>query len=153
MALPPSAIFALALTTPSRRARRLIVVSVYFSKKRRQSFWQEGKTGHPTLSLKCQLAITLWRLRQGSTLLELSYHFEISLDLLRRITVTWIQFMYKQFDGIRDAMYVTRGIRHSTRPCADSRAVATFGPSSPASSQSILSLRIDSCWSHTPSLP
>ena len=75
------------------------------------TFWKESKnTGKPTLSLKCQLAITLWRLRQGSTLLELSYHFEISLYLLRRITLTWIQFMYKQFDSIQDAMYVTRNM-------------------------------------------
>ena len=38
----------------------------------------------------------------------LSYHWRIGYNLVQRITVTWIQFMFKSFDSMRDAMYVTR---------------------------------------------
>ena len=81
-------------------------------------FWRENRvqTGRPTLTLKCQLAITLWRLRRRTTLTELSYHFGICHDLLQRITVTWIQFMFQQFNDIREAMFVTRDIHRQFLP-------------------------------------
>ena len=71
-------------------------------------FWRESNRGKPTISLRCQLGITLWRLYKGATLLELSYHFGISEDLVGRITITWIQFMYMKFNEFRSAMFVPR---------------------------------------------
>ena len=50
------------------------------------------------------LGITLWQLRRGTTVMELSYHYGISmgLTLIHRFTVTWISFMFKRFDSIQD---------------------------------------------------
>ena len=71
-------------------------------------FWKEESKGKPTLSFKCQLAMTLWRLRRGITITELSSHFDICHEMISRIFITWIQFIYHTFNDIRSAMFVPR---------------------------------------------
>ena len=60
------------------------------------------------VSHECQLAITLWRLRRGTTLVELSHHFGLSEQTLRPIFITWIQFLNARFETLRDALFVPK---------------------------------------------
>jgi hypothetical protein len=57
----------------------------------------------------------MWRLRRGSTLTELSYHFEIERHTVGQIFTTWIQFMFYKFTALRDLMFVARNF-HSPLP-------------------------------------
>ena len=80
------------------------------------TFWREEKKKRPSLSLRCQLALTLWRLRRGTTICELSYHFKVNDDLISRITATWIQFMFHKFNDIRAAMFVPKEMHPKPLP-------------------------------------
>jgi hypothetical protein len=55
-----------------------------------------------------QLALTLMRLRQVSTHIDLSYRFKIGTKTVGNVFVTWIQFMYARFGVLRDRMNCPR---------------------------------------------
>jgi hypothetical protein len=57
---------------------------------------------------KFQLALTMIRLRQVSTHIDLSYRFKIGTKTVGNVFVTWIQFLYMKFDALRDKMFTPR---------------------------------------------
>jgi hypothetical protein len=66
------------------------------------------KKRRKNILMRCQLAMTLWRLRRGTTLTELSYHFEVDSHTVGKIFSTWIQFLFCKFSLLRDQMFVPR---------------------------------------------
>jgi len=57
---------------------------------------------------KNELFLTLMRLRMGYLHEDLAYRFEISVPLVSRIVITWIQFLYKQFSVLKEVMFRER---------------------------------------------
>lgn len=55
-----------------------------------------------------QLALTLMRLRQMSTHIDLSYRFKMSTTTVGNVFVTWVQFLYLKFSALRDKMFAPR---------------------------------------------
>ena len=60
------------------------------------------------LSAMNELFLTLVRLRLGLLNKDLAYRFRISTSTVAEIVNTWIQFMYLQFNRIREPMFATR---------------------------------------------
>jgi hypothetical protein len=71
---------------------------------------------------ECQLMITLWRLRRGAHLEELSYHFGLDRHTVGKIFSTCIQFLFKKFSSLREQMFVPRS-RHSPLPSSFQNAL------------------------------
>lgn len=64
------------------------------------------------------LFLTLVRLRTGLLIADLAYRFKISSSTASDIFTTWIQFLYLQFDRIRDRMFPDRmTIKKSSPKC------------------------------------
>jgi hypothetical protein len=55
-----------------------------------------------------QLAMTLMRLRQVSTHIDLSYRFKISRETIGHVFISWIQFMFLQFSELKEKMFAPR---------------------------------------------
>ena len=73
---------------------------------------KDATTRKTRISPDYQLILTLVQCRQGDSIQFLSYQFLIAYDLIRRLFVTWIQLLYKQFNMLRDFMYAPRHRHH-----------------------------------------
>ncbi|XP_062620141.1 uncharacterized protein LOC134281722 [Saccostrea cucullata] len=62
------------------------------------------------LSPEDELFLTLVRLRLGLLHTDLAYRFGVSVSTVNEITSTWIQFLYLQFNRLRNAMFPSRKI-------------------------------------------
>ena len=63
------------------------------------------------------LLMTLMRLRNGYTNQDLAYQFGVSISTVSNIILTWIQFLYQQFQPLKDAMFADRNrIREKMPP-------------------------------------
>ena len=53
-----------------------------------------------------QLILVLVRLRAGLLVTDLSYRFDLSVGLVSKIVITWIQFLYNEFSThLRPSMF------------------------------------------------
>lgn len=55
-----------------------------------------------------QLALTLMRLRQASTHIDISYRFKIGATTVGNVFITWVQFLYVKFSTLREKMFCPR---------------------------------------------
>ena len=78
---------------------------------------QGGKTGPSRrFTTKEEMFITLLRLRRGFSLKTMAYMFEVSEPLISRIFITWIQFMFLHFKGMKNAMFPSKDVLKSSLP-------------------------------------
>ncbi|XP_014670846.1 PREDICTED: uncharacterized protein LOC106811658 [Priapulus caudatus] len=68
------------------------------------------------LSATNELFLTLVRLRTGLLNEDLGYRFGITSSTVSKIVITWVQFMYKQFSGLKTAMFAPRDVIKSNLP-------------------------------------
>jgi hypothetical protein len=68
------------------------------------------------LNPKNQLLLTLIKLRQAFPNRDLAYRFNIALSMVSEIINTWIQFLYKQTEGLRIRMFPSRERIKETLP-------------------------------------
>ena len=72
------------------------------------TLWTGDKTGRtwkPKIHATHQLILYLIRLKQGLNIQDMSYRFDVDYSTLRRIFVTWTQFLFKKFNEIRSEMF------------------------------------------------
>ncbi|XP_035988198.1 uncharacterized protein LOC105923908 isoform X2 [Fundulus heteroclitus] len=63
-----------------------------------------------------ELFLTLIRLRSGLLLNDLAYRFGISVSLVSKIVMTWIQFLYLELSKLKKPMFATRETVARTLP-------------------------------------
>lgn len=66
------------------------------------------KTGGMKVSPKNQLFMTLMKLRQAFPNKDIAYRFEVSESTVSVIVTTWIQFLFKQTEGLRRRMFPSK---------------------------------------------
>ena len=66
---------------------------------------KSGRTWKPKVLAEHQLILFLIRLKQGLGLKDMSYRFGVEYSTLRRLIVTWTQFVYSKFNEIRNEMF------------------------------------------------
>ena len=68
------------------------------------------------LSPKNELFMTLMRLRMEFLHEDLAYRFGVSTTMVSRVILTWVQFLYKSFDVLKDAMFTDRDYVRKNMP-------------------------------------
>ena len=76
-----------------------------------------GKSGPSRrFTPKEEMYITLLRLRRGFALETMAYIFDSSVSLISKIFITWIQFMFLHFKGMKNAMFPSKDVLKSSLP-------------------------------------
>ena len=69
------------------------------------------------LSAMNQMFVLLIRLRLGLLHQDLAYRFQVSSSYISRCVLTWIQFLYHEFnDSLRDKMFLIREVMRAQLP-------------------------------------